>query len=367
MSTINVIDFTVKIDNLQQVKIIEKTFIEQLAPNQVLLEIDKFSFTSNNITYGVIGEKMNYWKFFPTQEGFGIIPAWGLANVVASDHPEVKVGQRFYGYFPMSTHLLVTVGNHTGGGFMDYSEHRRALPSVYNFYSNTQHDPSFTKETEDLIALFRPLFVTSFLIDDHLAEQNFYDASQIFITSASSKTALALASLLAQHKIDHRLNFKLVGLTSKRNVAFVTQMGWYDEIRSYDDIAQINAEEKSVVVDFTGNHSIQFQLQTILHDNLAYNCLVGLVDWQNLSGKEELPRKGELFFAPSYAAKRQKEWGAAAFSQKVGIAWHQFSTAVQPLISIEEYKGSEKLKELHLDMLKGNIDPQQGNIVSLTR
>ena len=99
MSTINVIDFTVKIDNLQQVKIIEKTFIEQLAPNQVLLEIDKFSFTSNNITYGVIGEKMNYWKFFPTQEGFGIIPAWGLANVVASDHPEVKVGQRFYGYF----------------------------------------------------------------------------------------------------------------------------------------------------------------------------------------------------------------------------------------------------------------------------
>ena len=128
---------------------------------------------------------MNYWKFFPTQFGYGIIPAWGLANVVISNHPDVQVGQRFYGYYPMSSHLLVTISNVSSKGFVDNTEHRQALPPIYNFYTNTEQDPTFTPETENLISIFRPLFVTSFLIDAHLAEQNFYKTSQILITSAT--------------------------------------------------------------------------------------------------------------------------------------------------------------------------------------
>ena len=310
---------------------------------------------------------MNYWKFFPTQSGSGIIPAWGLANVIISNHPDVRVGQRFYGYYPMSSHLLVTINNVSSKGFVDNTEHRQTLPPIYNFYTNTEQDPTFTPETEDLISIFRPLFVTSFLIDNHLAEQNFYKTSQILITSASSKTAQALASLLAHRKKENRLNFNLLGITSKKNVEFVRQLGSFDQTMTYEEIAHLNSNEKFIVIDFAGNHNIQFQLQTLLGDKLMYNCLVGLVDWQNLEGENPLPKKGEFFFAPAHAEKRQKEWGLSGFQQKIGIAWQQFMDAIQSTISIKEYIGVQELEKLYSDMLNGKIDPKHGNIVSLNK
>ncbi|MDN5213031.1 DUF2855 family protein [Fulvivirgaceae bacterium BMA12] len=367
MATINALDFTVKIDELQKTQFVEKTYSDELSSNQVLLEIDKFSFTSNNITYGVVGEKMNYWKFFPTQSGYGIIPAWGLANVVVSNHPYVQVGQRFYGYYPMSSHLLVTINNVSSKGFVDNAKHRQALPPIYNFYTNTEQDPTFTLETEKLISIFRPLFITSFLIDDYLAEQNFYNTSQILITSASSKTAQALACLLALRKKENSLDLNLLGLTSKKNIEFVRHLGWYDQIINYDSIARLNSNQKFVVIDFTGNHNIQFQLQKLLNNNLVYNCLVGIVDWQNLKGENPLPKKGEFFFAPTQAEKRQKEWGLAKFQQNIGVAWQQFIDAIQSTISIKEHIGAQGLEQLYSDMLNGKIDPKHGHIVSLNR
>lgn len=365
MATINALDFIVKINDLQQAKLVEKSYSDELSSNQVLLEIDKFSFTSNNVTYGVVGERMNYWDFFPTLSGYGIIPAWGLANVIISNHPDVQVGQRFYGYYPMSTHLLVTTNNVRGKGFLDNTEYRQALPSIYNFYTNTEQDPTFTPETEELISIFRPLFVTSFLIDDHLAEQNFYKTTQILITSASSKTAQALACLLAHRKKENALNLNLIGVTSEKNIEFVKKLGWYDQTLSYNEISQLNANEKYVVIDFAGNHNTQYQLQTLLRKNLVYNCLVGLVDWQNLEGDGPLPKKGEFFFAPTHAEKRQKEWGLSGFQQKIVIAWQRFMDAIQSTVSIREHIGVQELEKLYSDMLNGKTDPKYGNIVSL--
>ncbi len=367
MAIINALDFVVKIDNLQETTTIEKNYPAQLTANQVLLEIEKIAFTSNNITYGVVGEKMNYWSFFPTQPGYGIIPSWGFAKVINTKHPDIKVGQRFYGYYPMSTHLLVTINKASSKGFVDSTTHRQNLPAIYNYYASTDHDASFSPETEDLISIFRPLFVTSFLIDDHLADQNFYNATQIMLTSASSKTAQALAFLLALRKKTHGLNIKLLGLTSSKNVAFVNQLGWYDQTISYDELSTLEENENAIVVDFTGNHQLQYQLQTLLGNNLVYNCLVGLVDWQNLKGEKPLPKKGELFFAPTHAAQRQKAWGAHEFQQKVGIAWQQFINAIESTIAIKQYKGVEKLHQLYLDMLNGKIDPKCGNIVSVNQ
>ncbi|MEM9001207.1 MAG: DUF2855 family protein [Bacteroidota bacterium] len=363
MATINGLDFTVKIDNLKQAQFVAKTYADKLQANQVLMEIDIFSFTSNNITYGVVGEHMDYWRFFPSQSGYGIIPAWGLANVVISNHPDVHIGQRFYGYYPMGSHLLVTIDHIGNTGFVDVTEHRQALPPIYNFYTNIAHDPAFTAETENLISIFRPLFVTSFLIDDHLAAKHFYQATQLLITSASSKTAQALACLLAHRKKENAMNVPILGVTSKKNVAFVRRLGWYDKTISYDSIAQLNANEKIVVIDFTGNHNIQFQLQTLFNNNLVYNCLVGLVDWQNLEGEDPLPKKGEFFFAPAHAEKRQKEWGMTKFQHRIGVAWQQFINAIQPKISMKEHIGTKGLKQLYSDMLNGKIDPKYGNMV----
>ena len=66
----------------------ETTFSEEKIPiskeNEVILEIERYAFTSNNITYGVIGDTLGYWNFFPAEEPYGIIPVWGFANVTSS-------------------------------------------------------------------------------------------------------------------------------------------------------------------------------------------------------------------------------------------------------------------------------------------
>lgn len=35
----------------------------ELKDQEVLFEIERFSFTSNNVTYAVVGDKIGYWNF----------------------------------------------------------------------------------------------------------------------------------------------------------------------------------------------------------------------------------------------------------------------------------------------------------------
>jgi len=84
------------------------------------------------------------------------------------------------------------------------------------------------------------------------------------LTSASSKTAIGLAFLLHKRKMNHSI--KILGLTSQENVNFVSNLGLYDEVISYDAIDDIN-KEKSSIIDFSGNNKTQLLLQKRLGDN----------------------------------------------------------------------------------------------------
>jgi hypothetical protein len=66
-----------------------------LAEGEALLQIDRFAFTANNITYALAGEIAHYWDFFPADAGWGRIPVWGFADVLAS---RVFGRQRASGY-----------------------------------------------------------------------------------------------------------------------------------------------------------------------------------------------------------------------------------------------------------------------------
>ena len=79
--------------------------------------------------------------------------------------------------------------------------------------------------------LLRPLFFTSFLIDDQLDDEGLATRGPVVISSASSKTAIAAAFLLAQ-----REGVELVGLTSPRSAEFVEGLGIYGRTVTYDAI-----------------------------------------------------------------------------------------------------------------------------------
>jgi hypothetical protein len=102
-------DFVVARDDLQQCKFIETQLPDAatLPDDALLIKIDRFAFTANNITYAVLGDQLKYWQLFPAPENFGNIPVWGFGEVIASRHSGISEGERLFGYFPMATHLVI--------------------------------------------------------------------------------------------------------------------------------------------------------------------------------------------------------------------------------------------------------------------
>ncbi len=143
-----------------------------LAAGQVRFAVDTFALTANNTTYAVFGNAMKYWRFFPAADAAtGCIPVWGFADVVESRCEGVAVGERFYGYWPIASEVTLEPTRCNAAGFADGAAHRRELHMVYNQYPRCSADPGYVKAREAEQALLRPLFTTSFLIDDFLFEK----------------------------------------------------------------------------------------------------------------------------------------------------------------------------------------------------
>ncbi|PCI59551.1 MAG: hypothetical protein COB37_11360 [Kordiimonadales bacterium] len=331
-----------------------------LGDGEVLMKVDQFSFTANNITYAAFGDAMKYWDFFPANDGWGTVPVWGFADVVESNSGDVSVGERFYGYFPMSSHLRVTPAKASANGFFDGAAHRQHLSPIYNYYSNTKTDPGYNAEQEALQMLFRPLFMTSFLIDDFLDDNGFYGAKQVVLSSASSRTAYGLAFQLAQ-----RSDIKVIGLTSDRNMAFVEGLGCYDKTVTYDNVSELDASLPTVYVDMAGSGPVRAAVHTHFAENLKYSCSVGASHWDDRGSNEDLPgAKPTLFFAPSQGQKRSKDWGEAGMQQRTGTAWLKFVEFAGKLTTVVESKGEDAISSVYTDTLTGNTNPTEGNILS---
>jgi len=105
-----------------------------LADGQIRVRIDAFGFTANNVTYAAAGDMIGYWAFFPAPDSgddgtnWGRVPVWGFAEVVETRADPVHAGDRLFGYFPMSTELVMTPMQVTGASLTDGAEHRAALP-----------------------------------------------------------------------------------------------------------------------------------------------------------------------------------------------------------------------------------------------
>src|SRR5215813_9739150 len=179
------VDFLVRRDDLRTTRFAAPA-PDRLDPadGQVLLRVDEFAFTANNITYAVAGDLLSYWKFFPAEPGWGRVPVWGYADAVASRCAGVREGARYYGYYPMSTHLVVEPANAGAAGFVDGAEHRKPMAGAYNQY-RASSDPRDVRG-EQAQMLLQPLFVTAFLIDDFLAQSRFFGARIAVLSSASS-------------------------------------------------------------------------------------------------------------------------------------------------------------------------------------
>ncbi len=336
-----------------------------LAAGQVRVAVEQFALTSNNITYAAFGDAMNYWQFFPTgEEGWGIVPVWGFGRVVQSLHPGVAVGERLWGYWPMARFAVLQPERLNDHGFRDAAPHRAALHTVYNQYTRCGTDPFYTADSEAQQAILRPLFITSWLIDDFMADNAFFGARRLLLSSASSKTAYGTAFQLAQ-----REGIDVVGLTSAANRAFCEGLGCYSRVLAYEQLGELPAGEPCVYIDFAGSAPLRREIHTRF-GQLQYDCAIGGTHVDELGGAKDLPGpRATLFFAPAQIKKRQADWGPQILNERLVDAWHAFRTRAgdpaQPWLTVQHHRGPEAVSAAYATVLAGRGDPRLGHMLSL--
>jgi Protein of unknown function (DUF2855) len=358
-------DLEVDRNDLHRIRAVERPSVP-LGPGEARLGIDRFGLTANNITYAVFGDTLGYWQFFPAPHqagvGWGRVPVWGFADVVESDAPGLEKTTRVYGYFPMSTELVVQPGRVDDRGFTDVAAHREPLPSVYNRYSLVRSELIYSPDREPQQMLLWPLFVTSFVVDDFLGDHGMFGAGQAVISSASAKTSIAAAFLLAA-----RPDIEVIGLTSPSNLEFVRGLDCYQKVVPYEEVTSLPVTD-SCFIDVAGRGDLTLAIHAHFGDRLRYSMVVGDTHWDHQSeSAAPLPGPRPAFlFAPDQITKRRREWGRDGFERAVADSWSRFAPWTDSWLSLHPVSGAAEVESAYRGLLEGRVDPRVGDVCTLS-
>lgn len=333
---------------------------------EIVVRIERFSFTANNITYAAAGDQLGYWQFFPPSEDpddtWGIIPVWGFAEVVASNVDEVPVGDRLFGYFPTASYLTITPAGITDQRLLDGAPHRAKLPIAYNSYTRVSSEPGYDRANDDERMLLWPLYITSYCLWDQLQDNDWYGASQMVVLSASSKTSIGLAYALRGDDSAPPVS----ALTSEHNLELVRELGLYDQCLSYPALTEIDATKATVVVDMSGSGEILGQLHQHLGDNMVHCINVGLTHWSETQPGAGVNRdRSEFFFAPSHIQKRIKDWGPDEFARKTSAFIQNTATQSRQWLTLRKVSGLHNLEKVYPQVCEGRVPADEGLIIEL--
>ena len=68
---------------------------------------------SEFISYGFAGKSglIRYLDIYPATEGYANLPCWGYGDIVESNHLDISVGDRIYGFLPIASHIKMIPGD----------------------------------------------------------------------------------------------------------------------------------------------------------------------------------------------------------------------------------------------------------------
>ena len=249
---------------LSSTRVVAET-IDEPGPGQVVLEVEAFGLSSNNVTYALLGDLLGHWRPFPADAGWGRVPAWGVARVIDGDPTLAPVGARFVGYLPMATHYLLT-GAATATGLEVTSTERAGMLPMYRRMRRIDTDPTWDDDHIGVELHLLPTVPPAALLSRDLLV---LEPSQVVVSSASSKTGLCLGRMLREG------NARVIGLTSAARAADVAATGAFDEVLTYDGIGNVRGIEGTVYVDISGDPAITLAVHEQLGSALVRSVAVG--------------------------------------------------------------------------------------------
>lgn len=338
--------------------------LPELAEGEAEFALDLAALTANNVTYAALGAPTpmlgvdaGYWDFFAERDAPGRVPVWGLATVTRSSAPGIAEGDRFYGYWPLASHAVLQPGRVDDVGFTDTSARRAKLPALYNSYQRIAALDGFAGSDERLWPIWRPLYITGWLVADQLLDERDHGADAVLVTAASSKTALAFAHAMQARDGDRP---RLVALTSPRSAAFVTETGLYDAVISYDAIDG-GLADKALLVDFANDGAVVSAVHAAFEERLVFDLVVGLTHWDAPPVAAGVQRSG--FFAPARLAKRNADWGGATVRARLAEAWDGFLAVAPALVAFDERAGGDAARQAWDDVVTGRADPRRAILI----
>ena len=378
--------FQVAKNDLSQTRVVELNIELPLAENEVLLKVSKFALTANNISYGITGDALGYWQFFPVNNSpldtasnsitskantvqhtqWGRLPVMGFADVVSSNNKDINVGERVWGFMPMATHFKIIGGKVNPTGFSDLNPCREGLSPVYARFDRVSANPFYQQKNEDYDILLRGLFTTSWLVDDFMFDNQYFDATQYLVTSASSKTSIALAFAIKQ-----RGQRSAIGITSEANVSFVKSLGCYDHVISYNDITTLDANVSSILVDMAGGKKTLAAIHHHFNQQLRYSCRIGAthhgdIDLTDTQSDGLLPgATPTFFFAPTQLKKRSLEWGVGETMKQMNQSLLNYIEFCRSNITLSHTHNLHHVNDIYQQVLTGTADAAVGQIISL--
>ncbi|MBN3933109.1 DUF2855 family protein [Streptomyces verrucosisporus] len=348
-------DLLVRRDDLTATEVRPAAPAAPLRPGQVRLAAERFSLTAITATYARLGEsELPFFNAFPGPEGHGRVPAWGYARVEQSRHPDVAEGTRCFGFLPLSTHVVLTVSP-VAGGFADTAPERDYLHPWYRRYQ-------FAAEPDvldDHRVLLRPLYPASFALAEFLTST--VPDGTVLVTSASSKTAVGTAALLADWE-----GITTVGITSSRHLRSVRELGHYDRLLTYEELPRAQVPESAVLVDFTGQaerlSSVYERFGAVLEDAL-------LVGYTHPGARIEPPEglsdpEPWIFFTPSEEERFAEKEGEESYRSRYRAAEERFVRDAPSWLAVDRRSGPEALAGAYRSLMAGEIPARSGIVVA---
>jgi Protein of unknown function (DUF2855) len=314
----------------------------------------------------VMGDTLGYWQFFPPSgadaDGWGILPVWGFAQVIASRCEEVPVGERLFGYFPPAQFLTMLPSRVSPLRLFDGTAHRAKLPPTYNNYSRVHAEPGYDPAYDDARSLLYPLHLTAFCLWDLLQSNDYFGARRVLILSASSKTSSGLAYALSTDPASPLV----VGCTAARNVNFVESLGLYQQVLSYDTIDALDPSTPTLIVDLSGSHALLQRLAAHLGENITHCVSVGATHWDEIArSANPLEGRSAFFFAPGHILKRLKEWGPEEFATRSDAFLRAAAHSAKAWLQVSQLDGLAALALAYPKVCAGELDPQLGLVVKM--
>eukprot|EP00746_Dinoflagellata_sp_MGD_P022749 gnl/MRDRNA2_/MRDRNA2_153259_c0_seq1.p1 gnl/MRDRNA2_/MRDRNA2_153259_c0~~gnl/MRDRNA2_/MRDRNA2_153259_c0_seq1.p1 ORF type:complete len:341 (-),score=55.90 gnl/MRDRNA2_/MRDRNA2_153259_c0_seq1:64-1056(-) len=292
-------------------------------------------------------------------------PSWGTGVVIASRIMQVPVGTRIHGLFPFSPYVVLAPKDVTSTQFLDATAHRQHLIPAYLTYM-LHKGPIYegmTTEEEDWQVGTGVLFSTGWSMAQTAATHS-AKPTAVVLTSASSRTSRGAAFAAKFHK----LPLEVIGITSSKNIEYVSGLGTYDTVCSYQDL-KVLMRQKVAVFDVAGNAEAKKAIYEHFGEDVVYFGGVGLshvehagrqVSLQGLGGAEPA-----TFLVFAALQQIEKVYGKKDTTRMLMEATAAYRGQSLPSFQAIRKYGPEETAAVFEEMVKDKTKPECTYICSL--